>query len=168
MTDYEHTSNYILSHRRDTESVDTAKCISCMRCISLCPIGASEGAAVAEVVVDDYVAAGAGVLSQQVAGDGGGIGVVVLPHRAEVVVCLKHGACIGKVELCQKHKECQSVVEAAHEKRARAVAAWQILVEQQQIVAEVEIRLARIPGRQAATAKMIDNAGVNVAYVVAK
>ena len=83
----------------------------------------------AEVVVDDYVAAGAGMLSQQVAGDGGGIGVVVLPHRTEVVVCLKHGACIGKVELCQKHKECQSVVEAAHEKRARAVAAWQILVE---------------------------------------
>lgn len=84
----------------------------------------------AEVVVDDYVAAGAGVLSQQVAGDGGGIGVIVLPHRTEVVVCLKHGACIGKVELCQKHKECQSVVEAAHKKRARAVAAWQILVEQ--------------------------------------
>lgn len=50
-------------------------------------MGESEGAAVAEVIIDHNVAAGAGVLAEEVAGDWGRlVGIVVLAHFAEVGV----------------------------------------------------------------------------------
>ena len=97
------------------------------------------------------------MLAQQVA-VGGLTAYIVLAHGAEVAMRLKHCLGIGEIELRHKHREGERVVKPPDEQLAAPLPQWQVLVEQQQVVAEIEIGLAGIAGRQTAATEVIDHA----------
>ncbi len=112
-----------------------------------------EALAAVEVVVDDDVAVALGELAQEVAG---GVLGVVAPHLAVVDVGLDDGLGITAMQFGKGHEDGQGVVQAPDEEHALALAGRQVLVEQQQVVAEVEVGLAGVALRQAGSAQVVD------------
>ena len=117
-----------------------------------------------EVVFEDDVAVALGVGFQQIAG--GWLGVL-LAHGAEVVVRANNRLGIAEVEAGKALEECERVVEAANEQRFLSVFCWQILVQKEQIVAEIEVGFAWVALWKATTTEVIHLALGNVAVAVA-
>ena len=63
---------------------------------------------------------------------------------AVVVVGFNDCPGIAYVQLGEGHEECEGVVEPSYDEHALAVFHWQILVEQEEAVAEIEIGFTRI------------------------
>ena len=70
---------------------------------------------------------------------------IVLAHLPEIVVGAQYGASVGCVEFNKIHPERQSVGEAAPEQFFARLFLREVLMQQQQVVAEVEISFLRIP-----------------------
>ena len=96
-----------------------------------------------EVEVGEDVAAAVGARFQKVHV---GMGGVVATHASEVAVGAQDGVGVLEVECSHEFGPCKGVEQAAEKQFASAVAVGQVLVEHEQIVAEVEIGLAGILG----------------------
>lgn len=77
-------------------------------------------------------------------------------HTAEIIMCLHNRAGAVEIAAGNKPEHGQSVVETAYEELAAAQTWRKIFVEQQQIVAEVEVGFPRIGSREGTAAEMID------------
>ncbi|CRH64698.1 Uncharacterised protein [Chlamydia trachomatis] len=88
----------------------------------------------------------------------GGEAGVTLSHGAEVAMGFQDGASIAPVHRGKRLEECQCVVEATCEQCFLAVAFGQILVQEQEVVAKVEVGFAWIALGQAAASQVVDMA----------
>ena len=86
---------------------------------------------------------------------------------AEIVVRAYYGAGIGEVELGHEHQECQRVVETADEEHTPTLLNRQILIQKEQVIAEVEIGFPRIGCRKASSSKVIHAALRHYLYGIA-
>lgn len=97
-----------------------------------------------QIMVDQQTAVGSGKRVQTV---GGGMLCIVAAHTSEIIVCAYHGAGIFPLSFCNKHQEGESVGQTSQQQYLPPAPAWQILVEQQQIISEIQVGFLRIPLR---------------------
>lgn len=96
------------------------------------------GGVAPEIVVDEDV----GALADEVDSGAGGGGL--RGHGAEVAVSFDYGACVFEVEGCDALGPGNGVEEPAAQQGASAVGVGQVFVEQQEVIAEVEICFAGV------------------------
>lgn len=80
--------------------------------------------------------------------------VIAVMVTAIIIMRADDSLGIGQVKLGEKHKEGKRVIKPSDEKHPAPFARRQILVEQEKVVAEVKIGLARIACRQTAASEM--------------
>ena len=72
------------------------------------------------------------------------VGSKVVPDAAELASCLPYGKETAAFSFQQESEGCEGVEEETQEKYAAQAGGWQVLVEEEEVVAEVEKRLAGI------------------------
>ena len=77
-----------------------------------------------------------------------GVVRVVGAHLPEVAMSAQHGRSIGKVKRHDKLHPRKRIIQPTHQQTLLSRRVGQILVQEQQVVAEIKIGLARIGGRQ--------------------
>ena len=70
--------------------------------------------------------------------------VVARLHAPIVVVRLQHGPRIGKIHFRHKYEKGKRVVKTTHEEHFPSLAAGQVFIKQEKIVAEIQLRVPRI------------------------
>ena len=83
---------------------------------------------------------------------------IIPAHFPEIAVSADYGPGVGNVKLCEEHQEGESVGEAAQQKHLAAPSQREVLVEEKEVVAEVEIGLLRIPLGKRRAADVIHHA----------
>ena len=83
--------------------------------------------------------------------------IIAAPHIAEIAVCTQHGPGAFPVELHNKHTPGESVVQTPNKQTAPAHTVRKILMQQQQIIAEIEIHLTWIALRKRTSPEVIDS-----------
>ena len=84
-----------------------------------------------------------------------GLSGVVRPHLPEIAVGTDDSPCVSKVELGQRHAKGHRIHQPAHEQQPLPFLTRQVLVQQQEVVAEVQIGFARVAIGQATAAQVV-------------
>ena len=119
-------------------------------------------AAATEIVVENDVASAVGASAEEI---GGGVGVVIATHTAEVAVGAEHSSGVFEVESEGEFRPSDCVVESAAQEGCTTVGYGEVFVEEEEIVAEVEIRFSR-GGRGEASAAQVINDGLRHGFDV--
>lgn len=71
-------------------------------------------------------------------------GVVILTHTTEVAVSLQHCRSIPEISFCHKHQKGQRIGKPSQKKFFPPLFPREVLMEQQQVIAEIQICLLRV------------------------